>query len=389
MKKTISFKDLYLHLIFIILSLNIYINFDILNFFVGDGLTYKNLALQLLNHFEYIEENTLRSWRPPGYSFFLFIIFSIFGPDTIIPIMIINNFLILLSFCLLNSYLKLLKINDCEILTFLSFLYFFYLFNTLLLQNWSEMLYFFFICSFIYVFMSGLLNNNKLIIFSFFILGMSALIRTPSLLFGIFFWFFIFFRFEITFKIKIICLFFFVIPILFWLLRNFYVLEYFPHTFTANYYNFFAGIQDFVDWEKIGSIVNQETNDIVLSDILKKNILVSLQNNFDEFIYVRIKNIIRYYFFSLAFIFSILAFTSSLVYILVFDFKSYFKMNKILLISFIFSNLYLIIICLAFYAPRFGNIPLFFINFFQICILFACVKKIYKKINFLRIFDKN
>ena len=83
MKKIFSLNNLYLYLILVILSFNIYINFDISNFFVSDGLSYKNLALKLLDNFIYEEENSLRSWRPPGYSFFLFIIFSIFGPDAV------------------------------------------------------------------------------------------------------------------------------------------------------------------------------------------------------------------------------------------------------------------------------------------------------------------
>ena len=54
------------------------------------------------------------------------------------------------------------------------------------------------------------------------------------------------------------------------MLRNFYLLEYFPLSFSANYLNFFAGIQDFIDWNKIQKILDQGTNDIERSNILKK-----------------------------------------------------------------------------------------------------------------------
>ena len=56
MKKIFSLNNLYLYLILVILSFNIYINFDISNFFESDGLSYKNLALKLLDNFIYEEE---------------------------------------------------------------------------------------------------------------------------------------------------------------------------------------------------------------------------------------------------------------------------------------------------------------------------------------------
>ena len=84
---------------------------------------------------------------------------------------------------------------------------------------------------------------------------------------------------------------------------------------------------------------------------------------------------IRYYYFSLTFIFTILTILLSVFYIFVLNLKNYLKDHKIPIISLIFSNIYLIIVCLAFYSPRFGYIPLFFINLFQFCILLNCVKK--------------
>ena len=84
---------------------------------------------------------------------------------------------------------------------------------------------------------------------------------------------------------------------------------------------------------------------------------------------------IRYYYFSLTFIFTILTILLSFLYFC-FKFKNYLKDHKIPIISLIFSNIYLIIVCLAFYSPRFGYIPLFFINLFQFCILLNCVKNL-------------
>ena len=158
MKSLLYNKNLYLIFISIILILNIFINFDSLNFFVSDGLTYKKLAIGLLDNFEYIEENGLRSWRPPGYSFLLAIIFFLFSQDTVLPILILNNLFILASFFLLNNFLRLLEINKSETLIALSFVFFICLFKNLLIQNWSEMFYFFLICLFIYTFTSGYIN---------------------------------------------------------------------------------------------------------------------------------------------------------------------------------------------------------------------------------------
>lgn len=380
MKSILLNKNLYLIFISIILILNIFINFDSLNFFFSDGLTYKKLALGLLENFEYIEENDLRSWRPPGYSFLLAIIFFLFGQDAVLPILILNNLFILASFFLLNNFLRLLEINNSETLIILSFIFFICLFKNLLIQNWSEMFYFFLICLFIFTFTSGYINNNyKLIIFSFLILGTSALIRTPSLIFGIFFWIIFFFKSSSILKQKLIWLFFFLFPTFLWVLRNIFILDYFPHTFTANYLNFFAGIEDYIDWEKINYLTKNQSNDVELTSILKKNILVSLQSNFNEFLFVRIKNILRYYYYSFTYIFSFLTLTSAMFYIFVFNFKNFIELNKILIFNLLFSNVYLFIISLAFYSPRFGYIPLTFINLFQICIIYECFKKIFKK----------
>ena len=340
MKSVLYNKNLYLIFIFITLLLNIFINFDALNFFISDGLTYKKLALGLLDSFEYIEENDLRSWRPPGYSFLLAIIFFLFGQDTVLPILILNNLFILASFFLLNNFLKLLEIDRSETLMIISFIFFIYLFKNLLIQNWSEMFYFFLICLFIYTFTLGHISNNyKLIIFSFLILGISALIRTPSLIFGIFFWIIFFFKSSLDFKQKLIWLSFFLIPTFLWIIRNIYILDYFPHTFTANYYNFFAGIEDYIDWQKINYLTKVQANDVELTSILKKNIFVSLQNNFNEFLFVRIKNIMRYYYFSSTYIFSFLTLISTVIYIFIFNLKSFIELNKILIINFFFSYL--------------------------------------------------
>jgi hypothetical protein len=181
----------------------------------------------------------------------------------------------------------------------------------------------------------------------------------------------------------LIWLFFFLIPTFFWIIRNIYTLDYFPHTFTANYYNFLAGIQDYIDWQKITSITKSKTNDIELTIILKKNILISLQNNFDEFLFVRIKNILRYYYFSSTYIVSIFALILISINIFISNIKDFIRLNHKIILNLFFSNLYLIIISLAFYSPRFGYIPLFFINLFQVCIIYECTKKIYKKINIL------
>ena len=76
-------NKLYTYYIFLILIFfyNLfltYLNYLPSNFFVGDGLTYKELSEKLFYEFKYYEnfpeEYPYRSWRTPGYPIFLFLL---------------------------------------------------------------------------------------------------------------------------------------------------------------------------------------------------------------------------------------------------------------------------------------------------------------------------
>jgi hypothetical protein len=390
-KNNISIDILFIISIFILSLLLFYPKGLILESFYapGDEMTYKNLAIKLVKEKIYAESfDNLRSWRPPGYPFYLSIFYFGFGDYGFKIVPYANLILYILSFYLLFrlTYLYFEKLES-YLICLIVFLFHFNKFNEVLIINYSETLFFFLLTSFLYLFIRSLLrNNNKGILMSFFILGISYMVRGPSLPLGIIILFF-FCVFQKTFSKKIICasIFLFLLPYIMWIVRNYYILGFGPHMYTANYIISYYGLFDILDSQKIDEL-GRGLDDLGKVNLYKSLILNKIKANYIGTIFFFIKKFIKHLYYHNTYLILFILILSTLGLYLK-DQKNFFificlKKTQFFLICLIISIIFLMIASIAQFSWRYSLIPsIFFLLFtnYIIKILFAIC--IVKKIN--------
>jgi hypothetical protein len=381
--KLLKFDILFVLIIFTVSIFLFYPKGLILENFYGSGdeTTYKKLAIKLVTEKIYAEDfDNLRSWRPPGYPFYLSFFYFFFGDIGFKIVPYINFIFYNISFYILFNISNLFfKKNYSFIFVLTAFLFNFYKFNEILVINYSETLYFFLICFFLFFLLRSFLKKEKFsFILSFFILGISCMVRGPSLPFGIILIFFILF-FDKTFSKKIILLsfFLFLIPSVTWIVRNYYILGFGPHLYTANYILLYYGLFNLLDAGKIDEMV-RGLDDLEKINTLKPLILQTIQEDYIGTLVHFFRKVIKHIYYHNTYITSfILLFF--LIYTYFKDKKNLHslinsKYVKIFYLCICFSIIFIMINSLAQFSWRHSLIPSIIKILFEIFLIFYSIK---------------
>ena len=347
----------------------------------GDETTYKKLAIKLATEKIYAEDfDNLRSWRPPGYPFYLSVFYFFFGENGFKIVPYINFIFYNISFYILFNISNLFfKKKNSFFFVLAAFLFNCYKFNKILIINYSETLYFFLICLFLFFLLRSFLKKKKFsFILSFLILGISYMVRGPSLAFGIILIFFIFF-FDKTFSKKIILLSFFVflIPAVTWVVRNYYVLGFGPHLYTANYILFYYGLFNFLEAEKIDEMV-KGLDDLGKINALKPLIFQKIQEDYIGTLIHFFRKIIKHIYYHNTYITSLML-LNFLIYAYFKDKNNFYnfinsKYVKIVFLCICFSIIFIMINSLAQFSWRHSLIPSIIKILFEVFLIFFFIK---------------
>ena len=373
-------------LIFCIFTITIYkclLGFDYNSFFMpGDPMTWKNLAIKLfkLNIFieEFPEEEPFRSWRTPGYSFYLSMLMHL-GIFNVYVVFFMNIFFLLLSLLLIsligkkffkNTQITYLIILYC-IITHISTI------SEIVQQNLNESLYFFLLSLSIYFVLS---KNNYVSSLGYLILGLSILVRTTvlpliiSLL--ILLILYCLFKKKNLIKIKYFLVF---VPTIFWMIRNSTIFGEFGYFIGSNSDHLLLGTFKFVDWQFIDNLYNNLNTqnrpfEILRSEMRMNFALSRIIDNPIQYFLFRVDVILRHLYDHYAILpLSILTFIFFKKKI---DKNLYLK-NKLVLIFIFISIMFLLIHSLSIYNPRYGVISSFYLSYF----LWIFILKIFLKKN--------
>ena len=347
----------------------------------GDETTYKNLAIRLVEEQIYAENfDNLRSWRPPGYPFYLSIFYFFFGEFGFKIVPYINFSLYIISFYLIFITTNLFfskKISFYIVL--IIYLLHFNKFNSVLVINYSEVLFFFLVSLFLFLILkSYLLKKNIYLILSFFVLSLSYMVRGPTLPLGIIVLFLLFLlKNDLTRKYLTFCFILFLIPCFIWMVRNYYILGFGPHLYTANYILIYYGLFDVLDANKIDEMV-RGLDDLGKVEALKPMIIEKISNNYFEFISHYLKKILKHIYYHNTYIFSSL--------LVIFSFYGFFlkrktflilikeRFVKIFLIGLLISLIFIMISSMAQFSWRYSLIPSSFKLLFELSLITYFIK---------------
>jgi len=347
----------------------------------GDPLTHYNLAIKLYekNIFQedFPENFELRSWRTPGYPFFLYLLKYI---NILTPLVAFcfNIFFLTISFYVIFKIIKIFIYNNKY-----SILIFAYCFVThidalakLSQKGMNECLYLFFLSIAAYL----ILKKKYFSFFGFFILGCSVLIRTTILpvmeLLLLFIVIKSFYLKKNQIRIEYIIAF---VPMLLWLIRNYYIFNKFGYFIGANSIHLLIGTYKTINWPLIDNMfIDQAKEYAKLSNQPYELIIAKLRfdyglerifaNPFNYF-FLRLETILRHLLSNFAIIPVALLFLS-LVFNKIKKSIQIIKKNEKL---FIFTLIAVIFVCLnsiTFYVPRYGVIPSLYLSFLSLILLF-------------------
>ena len=141
------------------------------NFFVGDGLTYKELSEKLFYEFKYYEnfpeEYPYRSWRTPGYPIFLFLL-KFLSIESANELFILNQIFLILTYLFFLNILYIFNPKDNLInLLLILFLYISHinLQFSYYVHNHNEPFYIFLITFGIYLIIKSIIEKKKYLFF--------------------------------------------------------------------------------------------------------------------------------------------------------------------------------------------------------------------------------
>ena len=322
----------------------------------------------------------MRSWRPPGYPFYLSLFYLIGGIDGFNLVPYVNFIIYLLSFYLLFSLSNFFfRQVDSYCIVLVVYLFHSNKFNQLIVVNYSESLFFFLSTCFLFLFVKSIKQNNKFyFIFSFFILGISYMVRGPSLPLGIVIFLFLF-LFQKKFSTKIIftSLTIFLLPCIIWIIRNYYVLGFGPHLYTANYILIYYGLFDYLEAHKIDALV-RGLDDLGKVTKLKSLIIEKISSDYLGTVIIFLKKFLRIFYYHNTYISSFL-----LIILLIQaynknrkEFTNYLnsKIEKIFFTYFFICILYFFISCLAQSSWRYSLIPSIYKQLFEIFLILNLIK---------------
>ena len=388
--KKISFNvQIYIIFLFLIILYNLYLTYlyyDSSNFFIGDGLTYKELSDKLFYEFKYYEnfpaEYPFRAWRTPGYPFFLFVL-KFFKIESANQLFILNQiFLISTYFLFLKLTFLINKNNEIINIILILILYVCHI-NTLFqyyIHNHNEPFYIFLITAGVYLIILSI-NKKKelLLIIGLLILSYSCLVRTPTLLLTtasltILFILSIFKIINFSYKkILFYFLIFYIFPLI-WIIRNYYILDYFPFFLGSQSTHLLLGTYRYIDWIYHDTFAFDRINEfkdkfeVIRPSLIKEAAMIRIFDNPLYYINTRIMNILKYLinnqsFFSLTILLILFLRKINLVK----KFKNFLKIDNNFLIIFglLISILFIVEMSITFHVPRYGVIPSMFFMFFS------------------------
>lgn len=347
----------------------------------GDETTYKSLAIRLVEEQIYAENfDNLRSWRPPGYPFYLSIFYFFFGEFGFKIVPYVNFSLYIFSFYLIfitTNFFFSKKISFYIVL--IIYLLHFNKFNSVLVINYSEVLFFFLVSLFLFLIVkSYFLKKNIYLILSFFVLSLSYMVRGPTLPLGIIILFLLFLlKNDLTRKHLTFCFILFLIPCCIWMVRNYYILGFGPHLYTANYILIYYGLFDVLDANKIDEMV-RGLDDLGKVQALKPMIIEKISDNYFEFISHYLKKILKHFYYHNTYIFSSL--------LVIFSFYGFFfkrktflilikeRFLKIFLIGLLISLIFIMISSMAQFSWRYSLIPSSFKLLFELSLITYFIK---------------
>ena len=379
---------LYFIFIFLIFFYNLYLtylHYDPLNFFTGDGITYKVLSEKLFYEFKYYEdfpkEYPYRSWRTPGYPIFLFIL-KFVSVETANQLFILNQLFLLLSYLLLFKNLNLLNPKNYLINFYLiTFLYICHI-NTQFkyyTHNHNEPLYIFLIIVGIYLITKAILKKKQHCLFiGLIILSFSCLVRTPTLpittlILVLLFILSLFKKIDVSpFKIFIYFCVFYIFPLM-WMIRNYYVLDYFPFFIGSQAGHILLGTFRKIDWIYIDNFAYdkidllKERFEVVRPKLITEEAISRILDNPIFYINTRIMNFLKYLIHNYSFFSLILLFYLIIQNIKIKKLFLFIKMNTqnlITIVGLLFSVIFLLEMSVTFHVPRYGLMPSLFIMFY-------------------------
>ena len=362
-----------LALIFLIFTITIYkclLGFDYNIFFMpGDPLTWKNLAITLYENNiykeEFPEDEPFRSWRTPGYPFYLSFLMHL-GIFNIYFVFLMNIFFLLLSLFFIFLIGKKFLKNSQTIFFIILYCLITHI-NTIseiVQQNLNESLYFFLLSLSVYFTLN---KNNYISSLGYLILGLSVLVRTTVLPLIIFFLILLviycLYKKKNLIRIKYLLV---LIPAIFWMLRNSIIFGEFGYFIGANADHLLLGTFKYVDWQFIDNAYNNlitenRAFEVVRSEMRMKLALSKIIDNPIKYLLYRVDVILRHLYDHYA----ILPLTMlTLIFYKKKINKNFLIKNKSILFFIFISFIFLLINSITIYTPRYGVISSFYLSFF-------------------------
>ena len=377
-----------------------YLLYDPTVFFTGDGLTYKELSEKLFNEFKYYEnfpeEYPYRSWRTPGYPFFLFLLKYI-NFDSANQLYVLNQYFLIHTYFLFYKNLNLFNSNNLINFFLILILYFAHINDQFMfyIHNHNEPFYIFLVTLSIYIISSSIIKKNNNIYFGLIILSFSCLVRTPTLPITTLILITLLvlsslkiIKVEKKILVKYLCI-FYIFPLC-WMIRNYFVLDTFPFFIGSQAGHILLGTFREIDWVYIDNFAYDKINILKEKfEVIRPKLItaVAIERILDDPIYylmTRIMNFSKYLINNFAF-FSIIFF----IFITITKFnifqnlkiiKKFMKfdlINIILAFGFVFSIIFMAEMSVTFHVPRYGIFP-------SILIMFYCNILILKILEFKR-----
>ena len=375
-----------------------YLNYLPSNFFIGDGLTYKELSEKLFYEFKYYEnfpeEYPYRSWRTPGYPIFLFLL-KFIGIESANELFILNQIFLILTYLFFLNILFIFNPKDGLINLLLILLLYISHINlqfSYYIHNHNEPFYIFLITLGVYFIIKSIIERKELFIFlGLIILSFSCLVRTPTLpittlvlvtLFCISFSK----RNQLsTVKIFVYFITFYLFPLI-WMIRNYFILDHFPFFLGSQSTHLLLGTFRYIDWTYIDTFAYDRINEfknnfeIIRPSLITQEAISRILSDPIFYINTRIMNFLKYLinnytFFSIL----VLAFYTFQKFFLKFNkvkLLIFLKSieNKVVLSSFLISIIFLIEMSMTFHVPRYGIIPSIFIMFFSNLLILKIIR---------------
>ena len=378
MKKDKEFicKIFILSIIFLITIYKCFFEFKIQLFFgPGDAETYYNLAIKMYEKNIFQEDfpisNEFRSWRTPGYPFFLYLLRYINILNSTAAFYF-NIFFLITSFLFVFLIIKKFIINETNCILILIYSIVTHIDGLAYLaqRGVNECLYLFFLTFSIYLI---LVKKKFLQTLGFLILGLAVLIRTTILPLMILLLLCAvvksFYLKKNLIKFKYLLAF---LPAILWMVRNYFIFNEFGFFIGSNSDHLLLGTYKKIDWEYIDGLYNNAKSSVMPFEILRAKMrfdegIARIFNSPINYVFLKLEVILRHLLTNFAII-PLLLVTKLIIE----NNKKIFgiiKANQKLYTMLIICLLFMCINSITHFVPRYGIIASFLLSNFLLITL--------------------